>query len=243
MSAQYGLIGYPLSHSFSPAYFKKKFTEQGIDATYELFPIEHINTFPDLLRQHPGLNGLNVTTPHKVTVIPFLDQLDETAAAIGAVNCITFKGGLKKGYNTDVTGFEQSLIPLLQPQHTHALILGTGGSSRAVAYALGQLGISYRKVSRHEAKGVLTYNMLTPEIISANKLIINTTRLGMYPLIDAAPMIPYSGVGSGHLLYDLIYNPEESRFLQLGTSLGAATKNGFEMLQLQAEAGWQIWNK
>ena len=243
MSALYGLIGYPLSHSFSPAYFKKKFAEQDIDAVYELFPIEHISDFPLLFDKHPRIQGLNVTTPHKVTVIPYLDELNDVAAEIGAVNCIVIRDGIKKGYNTDATGFEQSLNPLLQPGHTQALILGTGGSSRAVAYALTQLGIRFQKVSRHESKGVLTYGQLTPEIITQHKLIINTTQLGMYPLVDAAPLIPYEGVGDHHLLYDLIYNPEVSKFLAAGIERGATTKNGFEMLQLQAEAGWQIWNQ
>ena len=243
MPALYGLIGYPLSHSFSPAYFKKKFAEQGIDAVYELFPIEHINEFPELLQKNPGIKGLNVTTPHKITVIDYLEELDNVATQIGAVNCIVIKDGIKKGYNTDAIGFEQSLNPLLQPQHTHALILGTGGSSRAVAYTLTQLGIPFQKVSRHEAKGVLTYEKLTTDIIAQHKLIINTTQLGMYPLADAAPLIPYDGIGEHHLLYDLIYNPEESKFLSLGAERGAVIKNGFEMLQLQAEAGWLIWNQ
>lgn len=243
MPALYGLIGYPLSHSFSPAYFKKKFSEQGIDAVYELFPIESIYDFPQLLRKNPDLVGLNVTTPHKVTVIPYLEEIDSVAAEIGAVNCITIRNGIKKGYNTDATGFEQSLNPLLQPQHTLALILGTGGSSRAVAYALTQLGIPFQKVSRHEAKGVLTYEKITGDIITQHKLIINTTQLGMYPNVDTAPLIPYDCISDHHLLYDLTYNPEESKFLSLGKERGAAIKNGFEMLQLQAEAAWQIWNQ
>jgi len=242
MPSRYGLIGYPLSHSFSPAYFKKKFTEHHIDATYELFPIADVSEFPQLLRNNPGLCGLNVTTPHKVSILSYLDKTDATAGEIGAVNCITFKDGIIKGYNTDTVGFEQSLIPLLQPQHTHALILGTGGSSRAVAYALRQLGIPFEKVSRHPNKAMYTYNTLTPAIVAAHKLIINTTQLGMYPNVDAAPLIPYEGIGAHHLLYDLVYNPEESRFLRHGQGQGAAVKNGFEMLQLQAEAGWTIWN-
>jgi len=243
MPTLYGLIGYPLSHSFSPAYFKKKFTEQHIDAVYDLFPIEDIGAFPDLFEKHPEIKGLNVTTPHKITVMPYLDEIDSIAAEIGAVNCIAIKQGIKKGYNTDAIGFEQSLNPLLQPQHTHALILGTGGASRAVAYALKQLGISFQKVSRYEKKDILTYEQLTADIIAQHKLIINTTQLGMYPAVDAAPLIPYGGVGEHHLLYDLIYNPEESTFLSIGRQRGARIKNGFEMLQLQAEAGWHIWNQ
>jgi shikimate dehydrogenase len=243
MPALYGLIGFPLSHSFSPAYFKKKFAAQGIDATYELFPIEHIYNLPELLKKHTDLVGLNVTTPHKVTVIPYLDEIDSVAAEIGAVNCIVIKDGYKKGYNTDATGFEQSLNALLQSQHTQALILGTGGSSQAVAYALSQLGIPYKKVSRYAGKAELTYDRLTDDIIASHKLIINTTQQGMYPLVDAAPLIPYESITDQHLLYDVIYNPQETKFLQLGREQGAVTKNGFEMLQLQAEAAWAIWNK
>jgi len=243
MPALYGLIGYPLAHSFSPAYFKKKFADQNIDATYEAFTIEDISGFPDLLNANPNLQGLNVTIPHKETVIFYLDELDSTAFEIGAVNTITLKNGIKKGYNTDATGFEQSLIPLLQSQHTHALILGTGGSSKAVAYVLKQLGIAYRFVSRKEQPGCLTYPELTAEIIAQHKLIVNTTSLGLYPYIDGAPSIPYENLTAHHLLYDVIYNPEETKFLSLGKERGAAIKNGFEMLQLQAEASWNIWSR
>jgi shikimate dehydrogenase len=243
MPALYGLIGYPLAHSFSPAYFKKKFAEQNIDAVYEAFTVEDISGFPDLLNAYPNMQGLNVTIPHKETVIFYLDELDSTAAEIGAVNCITLKNGVKKGYNTDVTGFEQSLIPLLQSQHTHALILGTGGSSKAVAYVLKQLGIAYRFVSRKEQPGCITYPELTAEIIAQHKLIVNTTSLGLYPYIDGAPSIPYENLTTHHLLYDVIYNPEETKFLSLGKEQGAAIKNGFEMLQLQAEASWDIWSR
>jgi shikimate dehydrogenase len=243
MPALYGLIGYPLSHSFSPAYFKKKFTTQDIDAVYELFPMEHIHEFPSLFEKHPDIRGLNVTIPHKVSVMPHLDEIDRMATEIGAVNCIVIRDGIRKGYNTDATGFEQSLNPLLQSQHTQALILGTGGASMAVAYALRQLGISFQKVSRNDQEGVLTYEQLTTDIISQYKLIINTTQLGMYPHIAEAPLIPYEGIDHAHLLYDLVYNPEESLFLSSGKEQGAVIKNGFEMLQLQAEAGWKIWNE
>lgn len=239
----YGLIGYPLTHSFSPAYFRKKFADQGIDALYEAFPLPDISGFPALLSDHPGISGLNVTIPHKEAIIPFLDELDTTAAEIGAVNCITFTDGIKKGYNTDAVGFEQSLVPLLQSQHTHALILGTGGSSKAVAYTLRQLGISFSHVSRDKSEGVLSYDELTDDIIAAHKLIINTSPLGQYPNMDDAPAIPYDSIGAGHLLYDLIYNPEETKFLALGLANGATVKNGFEMLQLQAEASWAIWSR
>ncbi len=242
MQPLYGLIGIILNHSFSPAYFKKKFAEQNIDALYEPFPIPYIRELPALLENNPDLAGLNVTIPYKEAVIPYLDEIDEVADHIGAVNCIVIKNGWKKGYNTDATAFEQSLNPLLTPHHTNALILGTGGSSKAVAYVLEQLGIPFQKVSRNKKEGVLTYEELTPELITQYKLIINTTPAGMYPNVDAAPNIPYSAIGENHLLYDLIYNPEETKFLSLGKEKGATIKNGFEMLQLQAEASWELWS-
>lgn len=241
MPTTYGIIGYPLSHSFSPAYFKKKFASLNIDSTYEAFPINAISELPDLLYTHPSLCGFNVTTPYKEAVMPYLDEIDPVAAEINAVNCVAIKNGKKKGYNTDALGFEQSLVPLLKHQHTHALILGTGGSSKAVAYALTQLGIFYKKVSRNKKSDCFTYDDLSLEVMAAYKLIINTTPLGMYPNIEAIPPIPYYSIGDQHLLYDLIYNPEETKFLAQGKALGATTKNGFEMLQLQAEASWDIW--
>ncbi len=239
----YGIIGYPLSHSFSPAYFKKKFARMELAATYEAYPLSDITALTALLESHPGIAGLNVTLPFKEAIIPYLQEVDETASAIGAVNCISIRDGYKKGYNTDVSGFEQSLIPLLTSHHTQALILGTGGSSKAVAYVLTQLGIPFHRVSSSDAPNALPYNLITPEVIDVHKLIINTTPLGMYPNIDAAPAIPYSSIGVHHLLYDLIYNPEETQFLIKGKAAGAAIKNGFEMLMLQAEASWNIWSK
>ena len=220
-----------------------KFATHNIDAVYDPFPIESIAGFPALLKNTPILKGLNVTTPHKEAVIPYLTEMDPLAAEIGAVNCIAIKEGKTKGYNTDAVGFEKSLNPLLKPQHTHALILGTGGSSKAVAYALTQLGIPFRKVSRTRANGEYSYEELTPEVVSNYKLIINTTPLGMYPNIDGMPPFPFDHIGDQHLLLDLIYNPEETRFLQMGKEKGAVIKNGFEMLQLQAEASWEIWNQ
>ena len=243
MPAQYGLIGFPLTHSFSPAYFKMKFAAQHIDAVYELYPMPVINELPVLLEANPGIVGLNVTTPHKESVIRYLQSLDTAAAVIGAVNCIVIKDGILRGYNTDATGFEQSLNPLLKPHHTQALILGSGGSSKAVAYTLGQLGIPFRKVSRKKMQGSYTYDELTADLIRQHRLIINTTPLGMYPLIDAAPPIPYDAITSQHLCYDLIYNPEETKFLALAKAQDATIKNGFEMLQLQAEASWEIWHQ
>jgi len=242
MPALFGIIGYPLAHSFSPAYFKKKFAELSIDAVYKAFPIAVADAFPALLKDHPDIEGLNVTIPYKETIIPFLDETDRIVDEVGAANCIFIRNGKKKGYNTDVLGFEQSLIPLLTGQHTHALILGTGGSSKSVAYVLKQLGIPLQKVSRHKHEGCLTYEDLTNEIIGQHKLIINTTPVGQYPDTHIAPAIPYDGISAHHLLYDLIYNPEETLFLQRGQDKGATIKNGFEMLQLQAEASWQIWS-
>lgn len=242
MSALFGIIGFPLAHSFSPAYFKKKFAEHNTDALYEPFLLNNIEELPALLLANPTIQGLNVTIPYKEAVLPYLDELDNTAEEIGAVNCIVFRNGKKKGYNTDSIGFEQSLVPFLQPQHTHALILGTGGSSKAVAYVLKQLGIAYRFVSRAKQHDYLVYEELTPEIISQHKLIINTTALGMYPNVESAPALPYEAISAQHLLYDLIYNPEETLFLARGKVQGAAIKNGFEMLQLQADASWDIWS-
>lgn len=237
----YGIIGYPLSHTFSPAYFRKKFADLQIPAFYEAYPLESISQLPQLLERCPWIDGVNVTIPYKETVIPYLHEIDEPVSAIEAVNCISIRDGYRKGYNTDVIGFQQSLIPLLKPHHNAALILGTGGGAKAVAYVLKQLGIPFKIISRGGTPGAISYSSLTPAVVEAHKLIINTTPLGMYPHITAAPSLPYSGVGKQHLFYDLIYNPEETVFLSIGRELGATTKNGFEMLLLQAEASWDIW--
>lgn len=239
----YGIIGYPLSHSFSPAYFRKKFADLQIKALYEAYPLADVAELPAFLAEHPYITGLNITIPHKQNVLPFLHEIDEMVAVTGACNCISIRDGYRKGYNTDVIGFEQSLIPLLRSQHTMALILGNGGGSKAVRYVLTQLGIPFSVVSRDSARNTLTYTGLTPAVIDAHKLIINTTPIGMYPDIGAAPPIPYDGIGDHHLLYDLIYNPEETQFLANGKERGATTKNGFEMLTLQAEASWDIWTR
>lgn len=238
--ALYGLIGYPLTHSFSPAYFNNKFEKQGIDATYRAFPLAHINDLPALIEQHSDLEGLNVTIPYKELVIPYLDAIDPAAKTIEAVNCIRIKNGVRTGYNTDYKGFLDSLKPLLKHQHTQALILGSGGASKAIQYALQQLGIMYRLVSR-SGENDYTYLQLTDDIIDSHKLIINTTPLGMYPNTDASPLIPYHAIGYQHLLYDLVYNPTETKFLLMGKKQRAAIKNGYEMLTLQAEASWNIW--
>lgn len=240
-TAQYGLIGYPLQHSFSPGYFAAKFAKEGIDAGYTAYPLDAISTFPQLLHEHP-LRGLNVTIPYKQAVIPYIDELDTAAKAIGAVNCIDIRSGITKGYNTDVIGFKDSLVPLLQPQHTNALVLGTGGASMAVKYVLDELGIEYLNVSRDKKADVVTYTELSSDTIASYTLIINTTPLGMYPHTDECPGLPYGAIGKQHLLYDLIYNPQETLFLSKGKAQGAAIKNGLEMLHQQAEAAWQIWN-
>lgn len=242
MQSVYGLIGYPLLHSFSPGYFKEKFAKAEIDAVYRLFPLANIKKLPQLLAKYPSLSGLNVTIPYKEQVIPFLDDIDNAAKAIGAVNCIKISNGKLKGYNTDVIGFEHSLVPLLQPQHTKALVLGTGGAAKAVAYVLGKLNINYQLVSSSDKTGTIAYRDISTDTIEEHKLIINTTPLGMHPNTDACPDIPYSALGETHLLYDLIYNPEETTFLKKGNAQGATTKNGYEMLVLQAEASWDIWN-
>jgi shikimate dehydrogenase len=242
LPASYGLIGYPLTHSFSAAYFKKKFAAGHIEAFYRAFPLADIGEFPTLVKSQPLLCGLNVTIPYKTAIIPYLDVVDTIADETGAVNCISIKNGIKSGYNTDVIGFEESLKPLLKPFHTLALVLGTGGASKAVCYVLKKLGIEYLQVSRSKRMDTITYDELTEDFIKAHTLIINTTPLGMQPNTDSCPDLPYQYVGSQHLLYDLIYNPADTKFLSLGKQYGATIKNGLEMLQLQAEASWTIWN-
>lgn len=242
LMAQYGLIGYPLTHSFSPGWFAKKFATLGIDATYTTFPLTGVEEITTLLKTVPDIKGLNVTIPHKESIIPYLDELDDTAQKIGAVNCIAFDNGKSKGYNTDAAGFKNSLVPLLKHHHTKALVLGTGGASHAVTYVLDVLSIAYKKVSRTATEDTITYDALNNDIVREHTLIINTTPLGMYPHTDAYPPLPYEAISSQHLLYDLIYNPEETRFLTLGKQAGATIKNGMEMLELQAEESWRIWS-
>ncbi len=241
---QFGLIGYPLGHSFSKGYFERKFGREDIaDAVYQNFEIDDIGQFPRLLKQNQALVGLNVTIPYKERILPYLTEISEAADAIGAVNTLLIAGDSIKGFNTDYIGFRDSLKPLLKSQHRQALILGTGGSSKAVAYALGQLGIAYRFVSRQRDEVGFSYERLNKEIIESHLLIVNTTPLGMHPRVGEAPAIPYQYLTTEHLLYDLIYNPAETLFLQNGKAQGAAIKNGLEMLERQAEASWEIWNK
>ena len=243
----YGLIGFPLGHSFSQDYFNQKFDAENIDARYINFEIPEIGDLKDVLARNPNLAGLNVTIPYKQQVIPLLDEMDPEAAEIGAVNVIKFirrNGRLTlKGYNSDIIGFRDSIAPLLTDCHTHALVLGTGGASKAICYALKSLGIAPQLVSRKPAEGVITYGDLTPEIMATHKIIVNTTPLGMYPHIDECPDIPYSLLTPDHLCYDLLYNPDVTRFMKRSSDAGAEVKNGLEMLLLQAFAAWNIWQR
>lgn len=239
----FGLIGYPLSHSFSKKYFTEKFEREEItDCRYELFSIAFINELSKIIVQHPNLCGLNVTIPYKQQVLPFLDEIDDVVEKIKACNCISISQGKLKGYNTDVEGFERSLTKQLQSRHTAALILGTGGASKAVEFVLHKLGIDFRYVSRNPAVNNYSYEMLTPGIIADHLLIINTTPLGMYPAISEAPPVPYNALTPDHYLFDLVYNPEKTLFLKNGEERGASIRNGYEMLEIQAEASWRIWN-
>ncbi len=240
----FGLIGYPLSHSFSQKYFTEKFEKENIaDAEYRLFSLENISGFNDLVKNIPGLIGLNVTIPHKESVIPLLDELDKTAKEVGAVNCILIKNGKTQGFNTDVIGFRQSLKPFLETRHERALILGTGGAAKAAAYVMKQIGIPFTFVSRKQREGVLSYSQLNREIIAAHPLIINASPCGMYPSINEAPALPYEHITEAHFLYDMVYNPEETLFLKKGKEKGALTLNGLSMLYEQAEEAWGLWNK
>jgi shikimate dehydrogenase len=245
----YGLIGYPLQHSFSSKFFNEKFQQEGIDAEYVNFEIEHIHELRNTLVFNPHLKGLNVTIPHKEAVIPFLDDISPEAREIGAVNTIKIErsfgntyGYKLKGYNTDYVGFKNSISPLIHPDiHKQALVLGTGGASKAVCKALDDLGVAWTYVSRTLREGALTYGMLTPEIISEYNIIVNTTPVGTFPNVQASPNIPYQAITSQNLLFDLVYNPTETAFLKQGRNMGATIKNGAEMLQLQALAAWDIW--
>jgi shikimate dehydrogenase len=240
---KFGLIGFPLSHSFSKKYFTEKFLRESIlNVSYELFPIENIDILPDLLRSEPLLRGLNVTIPYKQQVMPFLDELSPVVKEINACNCIKIEKGKLIGYNTDVIGFEISLKKKLKPHHKKALILGTGGAAKAVEFVLRKNGIDYLQVSRNKSDDAISYTELDNEILSNHHLIINTTPLGMFPEIDKAPPISYTVIGASHYLFDLVYNPSETLFLKHGRLLGADTENGADMLIDQAEASWDIWN-
>lgn len=241
---RFGLIGYPLGHSFSGKYFAEKFARENIrDAIYELFPIESIDAFRGLWTAHPDLLGLNVTIPYKSVVIPFLDVPSEVVREIGACNCVLRRDGLLYGYNTDVTGFESTLVQHGGQFHRNALVLGTGGASKAVDYVLREHGIAFRHVSREATPEYLAYAQLSEDIIRTHTLIINTTPLGMFPNVNEFPQIPYGALGSEHLLIDLVYNPSRTRFMEKGSERGATVCNGEQMLLVQAEESWAIWNR
>lgn len=241
----YGIIGFPLGHSFSQKYFTEKFLQLGIaDCRYGIFPLETVNDFPLLLKNNPGLCGLNVTIPHKQNIIQFLDDTSHLPKGLTACNCIRITDGKLIGYNTDVTGFEESLLPLLKPFHKKALVLGNGGAAEAVKFVLEKLGIIYKVVSRKlHNDSHLTYSELDESTLKDHLLIINTTPLGTYPKTEECPAIPYQYLTPQHYLFDLVYNPAKTLFLQKGEDTGAAVKNGYDMLVIQAEAGWKIWNK
>jgi shikimate dehydrogenase len=244
---KYGLIGYPLSHSFSKSYFAEKFQNEGIeDCSYENYPLENISELTPLIQRETNLYGLNVTIPYKQEVKQYLNFIDKEAEAIGAVNTVRIErksNDIKlEGYNTDVYGFEISLCKQLKSHHQKALILGTGGASLAVQYVLSKLNIEWSLVSRTGSDNILSYKDITSKLLADRYLIVNTTPLGMYPNIDNYPPIPYEALTNKHYLYDLVYNPLETSFLKKGKTQGAAIKNGLEMLHLQAEKAWNIWN-
>lgn len=242
----YGLVGHPLGHSFSRAFFTEKFAREGIDAEYMNFDLESIDELPAMLAAHPTLRGLNVTIPYKEQVMQYLDELSPEARTIGAVNTIRIEKSsdrqVLKGFNSDIIGFTRSIKPLLKPHHQRALVLGTGGASKAIRVGLEQLGLEWRYVSRSPSPTSLTYADLTPEVMQDYTVIVNCTPLGMYPKVDTCPDIPYELLTDKHLLFDLVYNPEETLFMRKGREQGATTKNGLEMLHLQALASWDFWN-
>ena len=294
-SSLYGLVGYPLGHSFSRAFFSKKFAEEGIDAEYLNFELPSADMLLQVIAEHPNLRGLNVTLPHKQAVIPFLDELSDEARAIGAVNVIRItrpdstafstdkpsstqrpviqnhtdrpvlneltsrpvhneltSRPILKGFNSDIIGFMDSIRPLLQPHHKRALVLGTGGASKAICHGLERLGLEWRYVSRHRSVALhgdsvavesFTYSDITPALLADYTVIVNCTPLGMYPKVDAAPTIPSAALSPRHLLYDLVYNPEVTQFMREGRRFGATVKSGLEMLHRQAVASWKFWNE
>ena len=246
---KYGIIGYPLAQSASPAFFNDKFAKEGIDAHYSPYEIESVNSLPGILEKNPELQGFNVTIPHKVEVMKHLEGMSREAKAINAVNVVkvTHDANGKPhlfGYNSDVIGFTRSIETLLSERHKKALVLGTGGASKAIVYALQQLGIETLSVSRKASDKAIAYKDITPEIMQTHTVIVNCTPLGMVGHgVDQCPDIPYSLLNEGHLLYDIVYNPENTLFLQKGAAQGAKTKSGYEMWYLQALASWEIWNK
>ena len=240
---KYGLIGFPLGHSFSKGFFTEKFAREGIDAQYLNFEIPDATMLLDVLRENPELRGLNVTLPHKQAVIPLLDELSDEAREIGAVNVIRVRDGKLKGFNSDIIGFTESIKPLLKPHHKKALVLGTGGASKAICVGLCRMGIEWTYVSRSPREGMITYDALTPEVMAEHTVIVNCSPVGMFPKVDEAPAIPYELLTPKHLRFDLVYNPEDTLFMQKGRAQGATVKNGLEMLHLQAIASWRFWNE
>lgn len=266
---KYGIIGFPLGHSFSRGFFTEKFAREGIDAQYLNFEIPDARMLLDVLRDNPELRGLNVTLPHKQAVIPLLDELSDEAREIGAVNVIridpprpSLKGrengdvversslplrggweGSLKGFNSDIIGFTESIKPLLKPHHKKALVLGTGGASKAICVGLTRLGLEWKYVSRTPREGMITYSDITAETLQAYTVIVNCSPVGMFPKVDEAPAIPYEHLTPKHLLFDCVYNPEDTLFMQKGRERGATVKNGLEMLHLQAVASWKFWNE
>ena len=245
---KYGLIGYPLGHSFSISYFNQRFQDEGIDAVYENFEIPSIEALDEVIGANPELKGLNVTIPYKEKVIPYLDSITPEARAIGAVNVIkvTHEGRNTKlkGFNSDVIGFTKSIEPMLEKKwHKKALILGTGGASKAINFGLRHLGLETVFVSRYERPDTIQYDKITPDVVKEYNVIVNCTPLGMYPKTEECPQLPYEAMDSHTILYDLIYNPDETLFMKRGAQYGAQTKNGLEMLLLQAFASWDFWHE
>lgn len=245
LKRRFGLLGRNISYSFSKGYFTDKFSKEHFEGcTYENFDIPEINYFTELRKNNTDLNGLNVTIPYKEAILPFLDKLSKNATQIGAVNTIKFtKKGKLKGYNTDFYGFKKSLEPLLQPHHKKALILGTGGASKGVAFALDQLEITYTFVSREAKENAIDYSLINATTFDNYQIIINCSPVGTSPNIDLFPLIPYEYFTEKHIAYDLIYNPAETQFLKKAKEQGAQIKNGLDMLIFQAEKAWNIWNK
>lgn len=242
---KYGLIGYPLGHSFSRTYFNQKFEDERLDATYENYEIATVDALPEVIDTNPELKGLNVTIPYKEKVMEYLDTVSPEARSIGAVNVIkiTRQEGKTtlKGFNSDVIGFTQSIEPMLEKYHKKALILGTGGASKAVDFAFKSLGLETLKVSRSQKEGTIQYKDVTPEVVEEYNVIVNCTPCGMYPKTEECPALPYEALNGKNILYDLIYNPDTTLFIKKGKEHGATVKNGLEMLLLQAFASWKFW--
>ncbi|WP_462254430.1 shikimate dehydrogenase family protein [Ferruginibacter sp.] len=241
----YGIIGYPLGHSFSQKYFTEKFVTEGInDCNYKIFAIKSVDGLKDVLIQNPDLNGFNITIPHKQSILSLLDDTTKLPQNLHACNCVKIVNGKFIGFNTDVIGFEETLLSQLKSHHTHALILGNGGAAEAVKFVLNKLNIQYKVVSRKLHDGSdLTYADINEKIIREHLLIINTTPLGTFPNVDECPAIPYQYLTAQHFLYDLVYNPPKTLFLKKGEEQGTAIKNGYDMLMIQAEESWRIWNE